>query len=350
MEQWKKIMVYENTSILETIRILDESSLQIVIVVDDVNRLVGTVTDGDVRRGLIREVSLQEPITTIMNRHPIHVNKMTPLFKVKQLMSEKQLRQIPIVNEKKEVIDIKFIDDFFHQRLHDNTVILMAGGLGTRLRPLTDNCPKPLLKVGDTPILEIILKNFIEQGFHDFVISVNYKKEMIEEYFGNGEKWGISIRYLHESKRMGTAGALDMFQPTNDLPMIVMNGDLLTKLDFEQLLNFHEEHEADATMCVRQYDYQVPYGVIKTETYKLVEIEEKPVQQFFVNAGIYVLNPDMLTYIPKDTFYDMPELFEKLLSLQKNPVVFPVREFWLDIGRKEDFAKAETIFLEEFKK
>lgn len=347
MKQWKQIIVNEKTSILEAIQILDKSALQIVIVVDNNNKLVGTVTDGDVRRGLIREVSLHESIAKIMNKTPIYVDSSTPLFKIKQLMNEKKLRHIPILNEQKELIDIKLIDDFLKQGVNNHTVVLMAGGLGTRLRPLTDNCPKPLLKVGDKPILEIILQNFIEQGFHDFVISVNYKKEMIEEYFGDGSKWSVSIRYLYEDKRMGTAGALDMFQPVNDLPIIVMNGDLLTKLDFQQLLAFHEEHQADATMCVRQYEYQVPYGVIKTETYKLVEIEEKPIQQFFVNAGIYVLNPQVLKYIPKDTFYDMPELFESLVSLKKTSVVFPVREFWLDIGRKEDFQKAEELFLGE---
>lgn len=216
----------------------------------------------------------------------------------------------------------------------------MAGGLGRRLQPLTNECPKPLLKVGGKPILEIILENFVEQGFNRFHIAVNYKAEMIESYFGNGSRWGIDLSYLREHERMGTAGALSLLPGGLTQPLIVMNGDLLTRINFRQLLSFHAEHHAQATMCVRDYDFQIPYGVVKIEKHRLTGIEEKPVHHCFVSAGIYVLQPDVISLIPRNTFFDMPDLFAEMIRQQKETAVFPIREYWLDIGRMDDFERA----------
>jgi NDP-sugar pyrophosphorylase family protein len=218
----------------------------------------------------------------------------------------------------------------------------MAGGFGKRLQPLTDNVPKPLLKVGKNPILENILIQFIEAGFHNFYISTHYKAEMVREYFGDGGNWGIKIRYIHENKPLGTAGGLGLL-PNNlpKLPILVMNGDLLTKIDFSELLNFHLQEKGDATMCVREYDFQVPYGVVKTEELRIISIEEKPVQRFFVNAGVYVLNSSILESIDGINYLDMPQLLEGVIENCGQVNMFPVHEYWLDIGQIEQFNQAQ---------
>ncbi|MGC5324874.1 nucleotidyltransferase family protein [Brevibacillus sp. SYSU BS000544] len=348
MINWKNILALPSTSVFDAIQMIDSSGLQIVLVADQDGRLLGTVTDGDIRRGLLKGRQLTDPVSTVMNPYPSVATPFDSRENILALMKIKHLRQIPIVDDEGTIIRVEILDDLLQPKKKENWVVLMAGGLGTRLAPLTDDCPKPLLKVGNKPLLETIMLNFIEQGFHHFYISVNYRSDMITDYFGDGSRWGVEIRYIHESKRMGTAGALTLLPEVPQLPLIVMNGDLLTKVNFEQLLDFHTTHHAVATMCVREYDFQVPYGVVKIDKHRLLRIEEKPLVSYFVNAGIYVLNPDSIQDIPKDSFYDMPKLFEKLVDNQKNVSVFPIREYWLDIGRMSDFEKANGEFPEVF--
>jgi NDP-sugar pyrophosphorylase family protein len=220
----------------------------------------------------------------------------------------------------------------------------MAGGLGTRLRPLTENTPKPLLPVGGRPLLETIVENFANQGFQKIFLSVNYKAEMFEQHFGDGSRFGVQIEYIHESDRMGTAGALTMLPSRPENPLIVMNADLLTTLDFRQFLEFHRAHRAKATMGVREYAFQVPYGVVEADGERLVSISEKPVHQFFVSAGMYILEPEVLDRIPAGCFFDMPTLFQSMLDEKVDAAVFPVREYWLDIGRLDDLERAQVEF------
>jgi NDP-sugar pyrophosphorylase family protein len=220
----------------------------------------------------------------------------------------------------------------------------MAGGLGSRLGTLTADRPKPMLPLGNKPILETILQNFLDFGFRNFYVSVNYKAEMIQSYFGDGSKWGANIRYLKEAEALGTAGAVGLLPEPPQKPMIVMNGDVLTKINFLQLLDFHAEHEAHATMAVREYDFQVPYGVVKVEQEAIHSIDEKPIQKFFVNGGIYVLEPSVQKMIPRGERLDMPELFRTLHQAGKKTVAFPIREYWLDIGRIDDFERAKGEF------
>ena len=228
----------------------------------------------------------------------------------------------------------------------------MAGGLGTRLRPLTEDCPKPLLKIGGTPVLETILEGFINKGFDTFYISVNYKAEMIESYFGDGSRWGVNIEYLRETQRLGTAGSIRLLPEKPDLPFLVMNGDLLTKVDFAQLLEFHLNNQklssAMATMCVREYNMQIPYGVVRQEGNRLTRLDEKPIQRFFVNGGIYVFEPDMIDLIPEDEYFDMTHLFDKMMKNNHKTVVFQIREYWMDIGHKGDFETADGEYGEIF--
>ncbi|OIJ22377.1 alcohol dehydrogenase [Anaerobacillus alkalidiazotrophicus] len=349
MKNWQQILIPPETTIIETLKVIDQSAMQIALVVDHKNKLLGTVTDGDVRRGILNKVNLDETIDKIMNKTPFKASTSDTSLQITALMTTNSLKQVPIVDHQGTIVDLKTFQEYFIHNKKENPVVLMAGGLGTRLQPLTKDTPKPLLKVGDKPILETILETFIEYNFCNFYISVNYKSELIKNYFGDGSKWGVSINYIDETKKLGTAGALSLLKTNSTLPFIVMNGDLLTKVNFEQLLEFHQEHDSIATMCVREYHHQVPYGVIQCDNHVLTAIEEKPTQRFFVNAGIYVLNQSILSLIPHNEFYDMPILFQKVIDSNQNTSVFPIREYWLDIGRMSDFEKANIEFSEVFK-
>ncbi|WP_102275815.1 nucleotidyltransferase family protein [Cytobacillus massiliigabonensis] len=345
MENWKDILISPHTSIMNTMKIIDETTLQFAVVVDEYTRILGTVTDGDIRRGLLKGLSLDTSIQEAMNDLPVYEQMGKKRFYYYELMKKLKLKQLPIVNQEKQIQDILFLDDVDQQAFKkENTVILMAGGLGTRLRPLTDHVPKPMLKVGDKPILETIIDSFKGFGFTNFILSVNYKKEMIKDYFQDGRHLGVNISYIEETKRLGTAGALSLLSDKPGHPFFVMNGDLLTKINYEQLLSFHNETDSVATMCVREYEYQIPYGVLATENHRLLSIEEKPVHKSFVNAGIYVLSPDVLKSVPQNEFFDMPDLFKQLMNEQKEVSAFPLREYWLDIGRMDDYEKANYEF------
>ncbi|GFO66059.1 nucleotidyltransferase family protein [Geomonas paludis] len=344
MKDWRKTLIGAETTLRETIRVIDSGALRIALVVDADQRLLGTVSDGDIRRGILRGCSLEDSVQQVLNRTPTVAAQNEAKDQILALMRLKQVYQIPVIDGAGRVVGLEIVERILETPQYDNCVVLMAGGLGSRLKPLTDDTPKPLLKVGGKPILETILENFIHYGFTNFRISVNYKGELIEDYFGDGARWGAHIEYLREDKKLGTAGALGLLPERPSLPVLVMNGDVLTKVNFQQLLEFHREHRALATMCVREYDFQVPYGVVTVDNHRILNIEEKPVQRFFVNAGIYVLEPEALDLIPKDTFFDMPTLFEKVVSQQKETAVFPIREYWLDIGRMDDFQRAEGEF------
>lgn len=348
MMDWRNILVSPQTPILHTLEIIDKSARQIALVADENDRLVGTVTDGDIRRGLLKGKGLQDPISLVMNPFPTVASPYESRENILALMKIKKIHQVPIVDEDGRIVHVEVLNDLLRPKRKDNWVVLMAGGLGTRLHPLTNDCPKPLLKVGNKPLLETILQSFIDQGFHRFYISVKYKAEMIQDYFGDGSKWGVSIRYLREQESLGTAGALSLLPEKPVEPFFVMNGDLLTKVNFEQLLDFHKTYQAQATMCVREYDHQVPYGVVRLDKHRLTAIEEKPTQRFFVNAGIYVLSPEALDNIPHNQYFDMPSLFELLMKDQQQTIAFPIREYWLDIGRMADFERANTEFAEVF--
>jgi dTDP-glucose pyrophosphorylase len=348
MKDWKKTLVGPSATIRETIKKLDKNNLQIILVTDQERKLLGTVTDGDIRRGILKGLSLDEPVNKVMFKKPTEATLQQSPKSIFSLMRENTLRHIPLLDEERRVVGLKTLMEFIDEAKKDNWVVLMAGGLGTRLGVMTKNCPKPLLKVGNKPILEVILESYIEYGFYKFFISVNYLSEKICDYFGDGSKWGIEIQYLKEEKRLGTAGALSLLPATTTKPLFVMNGDLLTKVNFRNLLDFHAENNAFGTMCIRECDFEVPYGVVHTQDHHILKIDEKPVQRFYVNAGIYVLDPEALKYIPKDRFFDMPVLFEKMIADKHETIVFPIREYWLDIGRVEDFQKAKGEFHDMF--
>jgi dTDP-glucose pyrophosphorylase len=349
MKDWKQILVAPSDSIFRTLEVIDRSSLQIALVVDKKRCLLGTVTDGDVRRGILRGLGLDTAVAQIMNKNFSSSSVDDGREKVLAIMSNKSLHQLPVIDHNGCLVGIHTIDSLMASTTKDNIVFLMAGGLGSRLKPLTTNCPKPLLKVGGKPILESIIESFIEQGFRNFYISINYKGEMIEEYFGNGSDLGVHINYIRENKRLGTAGSLRLLPETNNQPIIVMNGDILTKVDFRNLLDFHINKEADATLCIREYQLEVPYGVVFIEKNRFIGIEEKPKERFHINAGLYVINPELINYIPENTYFDMPELFKRLARENRETAVYPIREYWMDIGHMDDYERANGEYREVFK-
>ena len=341
MKNWKNIIVSPDVSLREAIECIDASGIQLALVVSESMKLLGVLTDGDIRRAILNGFSLTEPVTGVMNRSPKTASIRTSQEEVLAMMRRYTFHHLPLVDDEGKIAGLATLDDFLGVVERDNWVVLMAGGLGSRLRPLTDSCPKPLLNIGGKPILENILEAFIEQGFRKFFISVNYRAEMIKEYFGSGEQWGAQIEYLHEPERLGTAGALSLLKEKPDAPVVVMNADLITKANFGAMLRFHEEHDSTATMAVREYDFQVPYGVVKVEGARILGIEEKPVQSFFVNAGIYILSAAALDSIPQQVFFDMPSLFQNLNGEGKKVSAYPLREYWLDIGRIEEYERAQ---------
>lgn len=347
MKSVKHLFVNPDSTIIKALEIINNGTVQIALVVDENERLLGTVTDGDVRRGILKGISLEAPISEIMNRQPRVAKTDMSREMLLGVIQYLNLRQIPVLDHDGRVVRLELVDELLKRKKRDNWVVLMAGGLGSRLGELTKECPKPLLRVGMKPILEVILENFISNGFHKFYISVNYKAEMIRDYFGDGIKWGVEIRYLHENVRLGTAGALSLIRERHKLPLIVMNGDLLTKINFQQLVDFHVETEAKATMCVREYEFQVPYGVVKVDNHRLLGIEEKPIQRYFINGGIYVVDPDILHLVPSQKYYDMPTLFDAVLAHNYSTSVFPIREYWIDIGRVDDFERANIEIHQE---
>jgi len=347
-DRWKNSLIAPGSTILEAIKIIDHSALQIVLVVDNDLHLLGTVTDGDIRRGILKGINLEQAVDLIMNSNPKVLKVSDKRENALNLMRHSTLHHIPVVDENYRVVGLEFIDEFITAQKKDNPVLLMAGGLGNRLRPLTASRPKPLLDVGGKPVLETVLDNFIEQGFWKFYISVNYKAEMIKAYFGDGSNRAVQIKYICEDEVLGTAGALGILPEKSKQPLILMNGDILTKIDFSQLLGFHNSHKVDMTLCVRDYSLQIPYGVVKLEQQLLNDIEEKPLLHFLVNAGIYVLNPNIPEYVPPNLYFNMTDLLKTLLDHNQKIAVFPIREYWIDIGHINDYGRANGEYTEVF--
>lgn len=338
---WKNILIKPDQPILDALRLIDSESLRIALVVDEQFHLLGVVTDGDVRRGLLKNLSLNSPVKTVMNSNPLTAKLGTARKDLVKFMEKEQLLAIPLMEDSK-VAGLETLQRVGQYSKYQNPIFIMAGGFGTRLRPLTDDCPKPLLKVGEKPILEIMLNSFIKSGFVNFYISTHYLPEMIREYFGDGSKWNVKITYVYEEEPLGTGGALGLLPSSvPELPLILINGDILTNIDFERVLEFHNKHQAAATMCVRDYEYQVPFGVINGEGNKIISMMEKPVQRFFVNAGIYVISPEVRHSVEKNMRIDMPTLLEQFISKSHDVLMFPVHEYWLDIGRVEDYNRAQ---------
>ncbi len=348
MSDWRACRVSRGTSIREAMQRIEACRRRVALVTASDGRLQGVVTDGDIRRGILDGMSLERPVTEVMNGDPVVAREGSDAEHVAQLMRDNPIHNVPIVDAKGRVVRLETVDDIVVPEERSAPVVVMAGGLGTRLRPITDGQPKPLVEVEDGPILETLIKRLSAQGFRHVYLSVNYEAEMIEEYFGDGSEWGLQVEYLREEKRLGTAGPLGLLPERPSEPILVVNGDLLTTLNFGQLMDFHDEKSPIATMGVRRYRTEIPYGVAEVDGHRITGLEEKPTEEYFVNAGIYVLEPEALGRIPDNTFFDMPELFQLLLEEKRPVTAYPIEEYWRDIARQEDLQRAKDEFSQVF--
>jgi dTDP-glucose pyrophosphorylase len=330
-------------TIEQAINKLDAVQTKLILVVKPDHTLLGTITDGDIRRALLRHLPLSTALSEVMNCTPKCVKENEGELKAKQLMRTFGIPAVPKV-KKGKVVDLLGAKSSLGKR--HNPVFLMAGGFGKRLRPLTDNCPKPMLKVGDKPILENIIEQFISSGFYNFYISTHYLNEQIEQYFGDGSRFGINITYINEDFPLGTAGAIALLpDKAKDQHLIMMNGDLLTQVKFDDMLDYHVNDNADISVAVRDYQIQVPFGVIQHNQGAITEIKEKPIENYFINAGIYCISPNVLQSVKLNRVLDMPTLIDQQLSKSNKVSMFPIHEYWLDIGHLNDFERAQSDIL-----
>jgi dTDP-glucose pyrophosphorylase len=339
---WHQAILSPAATIQAAIQNLDQVAIQIALVTDEDSILLGTICDGDIRRGLLKGLSLESPVEAIMHRNPLVVPPTLDREFVLQLMQVNKILQIPIVDENNRVIGIHLWDQVAAIPEKTNLMVIMAGGKGTRLRPHTENCPKPMLTVGNKPMLEHIIERAKAEGFSRFIIAVHYLGHMIEDYFGNGEKLDVEITYLREKAPLGTAGALSLLNPLPNEPFIVTNGDVLTDIRYGDLLHFHCQHQATATMAVRSHEWQHPFGVVQMQGLRIVGFQEKPIARSYINAGIYALSPEVLSCFPQDQPCDMPTLFETLKEKGDMTIAYPMHEPWLDVGRPDDLVRANN--------
>ena len=337
---WQRTVLPENSTIQDAIERMNETAAQIVIVASQDYVLKGTVTDGDIRRGLLAGVSLASPLAAILHQGALVASPQMSREDAIELMRANRIHQIPVVDSQRRLVGLHLLDDLIEPEAKNNCMVIMAGGRGTRLLPHTETCPKPLLIVAGKPILEHILTRARQEGFRRFIIAIHYLGEMIKDHFGDGSRWGVHIDYLEERQPLGTAGALSLLQPKPAEPVLVTNGDILTDIRYRELLEFHERHRAVATMAVRLHEWQQPYGVVETKGMEIVDFVEKPVVKSRVNAGIYVLEPSSLAALVPGEFCDMPMLFQKLQRSGGRTIVYPMHEPWMDVGRPKDLDQA----------
>ncbi len=340
---WRRAILSANSTIGQAIRNLDQVSIKIVLVAKETGALEGTISDGDIRRGLLKGLDLSSPLTSIINRNALVVPPEMGRDLVMQLMVANKIQQIPVVDEQHHIVGLHLWDEITTPPTRPNLMVIMAGGMGTRLLPHTENCPKPLLPIAGKPMLEHIIERAKLEGFNHFVLAIHYLGHMIEEYFGNGERLGVQIDYSNEKSPLGTAGALGLLSPLPDSSFVVTNGDVITDIRYGELLDFHTRHAAAATMAVRVHEWQHPFGVVQTRGAEIIGFEEKPIARSHINAGVYALNPAALGLLTTDEPCDMPTLFERLQAKGQRTVAYPMHEPWLDVGRPDDLLAANKI-------
>lgn len=340
VRDWRKACVSADASLHQVIHVLNDAALKIALVVSPEDVLLGTITDGDIRRGLLRGLDMSSPIDSIVNREAFVVPPGLPRKAVIHLMRTNKLLQLPIVDVERRLLGLHLWDEIAEVIEKQNLVVIMAGGQGKRLRPHTTSCPKPLLPVAGKPMLQHIIERAKQEGFNRFMIAIHYLGEMIEGYFGDGARLGVRIDYLRETSPLGTAGALSLLNPWPDLPFVVINGDVISDIRHGEILDFHQRHESMATMAVRLHEWQHPFGVVQTNGIEIIGFEEKPVVRSHINAGVYVLCPSALKSMSEGAYCDMPTLFERLQARGQRTVAYPMHEPWLDVGQPDDLAKA----------
>lgn len=332
--------INKNSTIREAMINIDKNLIGASLVINDNKELIGMISDGDIRRAILKNHSIDDKIDGIYKKEFKSVSKLESKKRVKEFMLKHKIRQLPVVGKGKRIESLYFLDDIISYKPKDNYVFILAGGLGSRLRPLTDDIPKPMLKIGDKPMLQHIIEHFREHGFKNFILSLNYKSEVIEEYFKDGREFDVNIEYIKETKKLGTAGSIALVKEKLQKPFMVINGDILTGVDFDNFLNYHIENDFDVTVGVRNYEIKVPYGVMVTENSIIKSIEEKPEYNFNINGAIYALNPEVVKYIPYNEHYDMTDLIEDVNKEKRKAGIYKITEYWTDIGQIEDYNRA----------
>lgn len=350
LDKYPRVALAETATLRDAMAALTETQAGIALVVAADKRLLGILVDSDIRKALLRGAAMESPATTAMNPAPFTLDAAATEEEIAAAFRQQRKSYIPLIDKKGRLEGVAAMVDYISlPQPAPNWVVIMAGGQGRRLRPLTNDTPKPMMRIGERPLLELVMERLVASGLNRFVLSVNYLADKIQEHFGDGSRLGAQIEYVREDDELGTAGALSLITRDLERSFIVMNGDLLTKVNFRSLLDFHESEGNLATVCLREYDFQVPYGVVQVRDHKLAAIVEKPIHRFFVNAGIYVLEPSVLARLKPNAARDMPDLLEEVRRAKEGSVgCFPVQEYWLDIGKMEDYKKAVKEYDEHF--
>lgn len=343
MNKIDKFLIGLKSNIYDAMKAINDNFSEIVFVMDDKKQVIGTVTDGDMRRGFLSGLNFNDSIEKILNKDFFYVTENEDRSNVLDLMKSRSIRQLPVLNFEKQLVGVHLLQELIGSNIKSNIAVIMAGGKGERLKPLTEDCPKPMLKVAGKPILERIILQLTGYGIRKIFLSVNYLSDIIEKYFEDGKKFGCEIKYLREEKPLGTGGALSLFDELPQFPFIVMNGDLITQVNVGKLLDFHSKEGAEATIVVRSYKVEIPFGVIINDNSRLVNIQEKPSSHHLINSGIYVFNPSVISYIPKNEEYPITSLFDVLIEQKKPVSVFMLDEEWIDVGRHENLNKANGL-------
>jgi dTDP-glucose pyrophosphorylase len=335
--------VNPTATLRECIQAIDIGAKGIALVVGDDGRLIATITDGDIRRALLAGSGLDQSLEKLVRekqRNPIAAAVDTPEDQLVRIMTEGTVRHLPLVDGDDKVVGIALLDELVREYELPIRAVVMAGGLGLRLRPLTETVPKPLLPVGERPLLEILVDQLRDSGIRQINITTHYLGESIREHIGDGERFGVNVEYVDEKEPLGTAGALSLIESNE--PLLVVNGDILTRVDFRAMLRFHQKHEADMTVGVRQQTFDVPFGVVHTQGTQVDAFEEKPSASYLVNTGIYLLESHVRKLVPADSPSDMPSLISAVMENGGRVSAFPIHEYWTDIGRMDDYAKAQA--------
>lgn len=333
------IFIYKNCSIRHALEVLDSGAKGIVLLVDEDKKLLATITDGDIRRAILKGISLEESVEKVAHFNPVSIRNDMTKEEIKEIMIKKALKVIPIVSENNIVIDLITINDILLPSGKDNLVVIMAGGLGTRLKDLTKEIPKPMLQVGEDPMLQHIINNFKQYGYNKILLSVNYKSEIIENYFQDGFAYGVKINYIKETKRLGTAGGIKLAQKYVNNPFFVINGDIFTNLNVDNMMRFHMKNNYDITVGTRKHSFQIPYGVIDAENNSIQGLKEKPIIEYLINGGVYCVNPDLIDYIPDDEYFEITDLINICINNGRRVGSYEINDYWMDIGKIEDYNK-----------
>jgi dTDP-glucose pyrophosphorylase/CBS domain-containing protein len=343
-QRLESVVISPATSISDAVAILDKAGTGALVLCENGRTLCGLLTDGDIRRAILQGKSMEAPIITIASRKPVVAPRSISTLEALHLMNEHDIHHLPVVDEGNHVVEFLLRKDLVPDMRLDLSAVIMAGGYGRRLLPLTESVPKPMLPVGDRPLLELTIEQLRRSGIRDVNLTTHYLPEAIVNHFGDGEDFGVRLNYLKEDHPMGTAGGLKQMKKPEGT-FLVINGDILTGVPFQEMLAYHRKHGALLTVGVRKYDMQVPFGVVECDDVRITRLQEKPSLSFFINAGTYLLEPSACDYIPAGRPFDMTDLVQKLLDAGRPVVGFPIMEYWLDVGQHEDYQKAQEDVL-----